>query len=300
VVATNVPINNRFTIHTKEAAYRTYVIGMQVPHGLMQPMLMWDTQDPYHYIRLETDSNKKEDLLIIGGEDHRVGQDQHPEENYRNLERWANETLKLHYPVTHRWSGQIVEPVDGLAFIGYNPSDRRNIFIATGDSGHGLTHGTIAGILLTDLILGKQNEWATLYNPRRKTWKEIGTYLKENINTSIQYSDWLSSGDVSSTKEIKPREGAIMSQGISRIAVYKDSDGDLHMFSATCPHLGGIVRWNTVEKSWDCPCHGSRFNCYGDVINGPANTGLTAIDSTPEMRRPPIGFQPTQGTTPPP
>lgn len=295
VVATNSPINNRVTIHTKEAAYRTYVIGMKVPHGLMQPMLIWDTEDPYHYIRLELDPNKKDDLLIIGGEDHRTGQDEHPEENYQRLEKWANQVLKLHYPVTHKWSGQILEPVDGLAFIGHNPGDHQNIFIGTGDSGHGMTHGTIAGLLLTDLIVGKQNEWTSLYSPRRKSWNEIGTYFKENLNTSMQYSDWLSHGDVDSTTEIEPREGAIISQGISRYAAYKDSDGDVHVFSATCPHLGGIVRWNSGEKTWDCPCHGSRFNCYGEVINGPAKTGLTPVDADPTMRdKPPVGIQPTR------
>ncbi|MGE3974711.1 MAG: FAD-dependent oxidoreductase [Bdellovibrionales bacterium] len=291
VVATNVPMNNRVIVHTKEAAYRTYIIGMKVPHGMMPPMLIWDASDPYHYVRLQSDPNKKEDILIIGGEDHRVGQKPANESPYKNLKLWAKKVLKIDYPISCQWSGQIVEPTDGLAYVGHNPRDHRNVFIATGDSGHGLTHGTIAGLLLKDLICGKTNEWAKLYDPRRKNWKELGSYLKENINTAAQYGDWLAGG-IDSVKNIKPREGGIITQGLSKVAVYKDSDGETHTFSATCPHLGGVVRWNTVEKTWDCPCHGSRFNCYGEVINGPANVGLSEavlpLPQQPPPKSPPM------------
>jgi Rieske Fe-S protein len=172
-----------------------------------------------------------------------------------------------------------METIDGLAFIGRNPLDRGNVFIATGDSGMGMTHGTIAGLVLTDLITGRANPWADLYDPSRKTLKAAGIYAKETLNTVAQYADWLTGGDVSSTDEIPLDSGALARRGFTKVAVYRDDKGELHEMSATCPHLGCIVHWNQAEKSWDCPCHGSRFTAKGDVINGPANTSLVVVGS---------------------
>ena len=167
-----------------------------------------------------------------------------------------------------------MEPEDGLPFIGRNPLDRARVFIATGDSGMGMTNGTVAGILLADLILERPNEWATLYDPARKTLGSLGEFLHENLNTGKQYLDLVTPGDVSGVAEILPGQGAIIRQGLSKIAVYKDESGATHCRSAICPHLGGVVRWNAEAKSWDCPCHGSRFDIGGAVLNGPSPSGL--------------------------
>jgi Rieske Fe-S protein len=172
-----------------------------------------------------------------------------------------------------------METIDGLAFIGPNPLDRPNVFIVTGDSGMGMTHGTIAGILLTDLILGRENPWATLYDPSRKTLGALGRFVKENLNVARQYGGWLTGGDVDSPAQIKPGEGAVIRRGLTKIAVYRDEQGASHEHSAVCPHLGGIVHWNDAEKTWDCPCHGSRFDRLGGVLNGPANRALGGVDS---------------------
>jgi Rieske Fe-S protein len=172
----------------------------------------------------------------------------------------------------------VLEPVDGLAFIGRNPSDSSNVFIVTGDSGMGMTHGTIAGILIRDLVLGHVNEWATLYNPARKTLRAAGEFLKESGNMAAQYADWVTGGDVESAEAIARGEGAVVRRGLHKIACYRDETGVLHEKSAVCPHLGCIVRWNSGEKSWDCPCHGSRFDAFGHVINGPASSDLSNID----------------------
>jgi Rieske Fe-S protein len=171
-----------------------------------------------------------------------------------------------------------METNDGLAFIGRNPLDHQNVYIVTGDSGMGMTHGTIAGILLTDLILGQENPWTTLYDPSRKTLRAVDRFVKENLNVAMQYGDWLTGGDVDSAAEIKPGEGAVVRQGLTKKAVYRDEQGVCHERSAICPHLGGIVHWNDAEKTWDCPCHGSRFDRLGGVLDGPANCDLGGAD----------------------
>ena len=145
------------------------------------------------------------------------------------------------------WSGQVMEPVDSLAFIGRNPADADNVFIATGDSGMGMTHGTIAGILLTDLILGQESPWANLYDPARKSLVAVKTFVRENANVAVQYSDKLTPGDVDTPDAIAPGEGAIIRSGLSKLAVYRDEDGTIHSMSAVCVHLGCIVTWNPVE-----------------------------------------------------
>jgi Rieske Fe-S protein len=180
--------------------------------------------------------------------------------------------------IEFRWSGEVMEPVDGLAFIGRNPMDEPNVFIATGDSGNGMTHGTIAGALITDLIMGRDNEWATLYEPTRKTLRALPEFAKENINVAEQFTDWVTPGEVDSADEIAPGEGAIVRRGLTKVAVYKDKNGTAHERSAVCRHLGCIVAWNSLEKTWDCPCHGSRYDANGKVIMGPANSDLERVE----------------------
>jgi Rieske Fe-S protein len=175
------------------------------------------------------------------------------------------------------WSGQVIEPVDGLAFIGPDPGGEENVFIVTGDSGNGLTHGTIAGDLIARLIGGREDPWHGLYDPRRKPLLALGTWLAENANVAAQYGDWAAPGSV---RPLAPLEGTVVRQGVHRLAVSRGIDGELYAFSALCPHLGCSVRWNRQERTWDCPCHGSRFDPVdGRVINGPAARGLDAIDA---------------------
>jgi glycine/D-amino acid oxidase-like deaminating enzyme/nitrite reductase/ring-hydroxylating ferredoxin subunit len=288
VVATNTPVNDRVAIHTKQAPYLTYVIAAPVPRGSVTKALYWDTADPYHYVRLQTLdglprdaaylATEPSDLLIVGGEDHKTGQADDHDERSRRLEAWARLRFPRMGQVAYRWSGQVMEPVDGLAFIGPNPGDEPHVYIATGDSGMGMTHGTIAGILLTDLILGRTNPWATLYDPARKTLRSAGEFTRQNLNVAMQYGAWLKPGDVASVTEILPDQGAVISRGLHKVAVYRDTANALHQMSATCPHLGCVVAWNDMEKTWDCPCHGSRFNACGKVINGPANKGLAPAE----------------------
>src|SRR5436305_6630333 len=273
VVATNTPINDRFAIHTKQGPYITYVIGARIPRGSVTRALLWDTPDPYHYIRIEsvtakikeTGETEEYDLLIVGGEDHKTGQKDDAGRRFSALERWTRTRFPMIEKIEFQWSGQVMEPVDALAFIGRNPLDEENVFIATGDSGNGMTTGTIAGILLTDLIMGRENEWATLYEPTRKTLRALPEFARENLNVAAQYADLATAGDVDSPDEIKPGQGAIIRRGSKKVAVYRDDAGAIFERSAVCVHLGCIVDWNSKEKTWYCPCHGSRYTAGGKV-----------------------------------
>lgn len=285
VVATNTPVNDWIIIHTKQAPYRSFVIGARVPRGSIPRGLYWDTPDPYHYIRLQdaetgsTDRNEYE-ILIVGGEDHKTGQADDAEERFRRLEEWTRERFPMVETIEYKWSGQVMEPVDYMGLIGKNPGTDEHIYVATGDSGNGMTHGTIAGILLTDLILGRRNNWSKLYDPARITFRATPEFAKENLNVAMRYSDWFKDG--SDTESIPRGSGAVIKRGKKRIAAYRDDDGVLHQCSAVCTHLYCIVNWNSGEKSWDCPCHGSRFDAYGKVMNGPAIAALHPVDPEPE------------------
>ncbi len=279
IVATNTPINDRFIMHTKQAPYRTYVIAACIPQGAIPKGLYWDTLDPYHYVRIQKHlSDPHHNWILIGGEDHKTGQEEAVLQKYDLLEQWARERFPMMGQIDYRWSGQIMEPVDSLAFIGRNPRDE-NVYIATGDSGNGLTHGTIAGMLLTDLILGKDNPWTELYDPSRKTLSATTEFAKENFNVATQYVEWIMPGQINSIDQIASGTGAIIREGLKKLAVYRDEQGDIHCYSAICPHLGCIVAWNSAETSWDCPCHGSRFDVNGKILNGPAISSLTRCQS---------------------
>jgi len=288
VVATNSPVNDTVAIHTKQAPYRTFVVGGRVARGSVPQILLWDTPDPYHYVRLqrvEAEAGEAEggyDVLIVGGEDHKTGQADDAEERFRCLEEWTRERFPQVQSFEFRWSGQVMEPADGLAFIGRNPLDSDNVYIATGDSGHGMTHGTIAGMLLTDLIAGRENAWAELYDPSRKplSTSAIKDFAQENLNVAAQYTDLVTPGEVSDASEIKAGEGAIIRRGVTKIACHRDESGALHERSAICAHLGCVVRWNSTEKTWDCPCHGSRYQTDGHVVNGPAIKGLAEAEKS--------------------
>jgi len=282
VIATNSPFNDLVAIHTKQAPYHTYAIGARVQPGAITPALYWDTDDPYHYVRLHRTSNAElggdngdpVDILIVGGEDHKAGQAQDAEARFGSLEAWMRKRFSSTGIVEFRWSGQVMETVDGLAYIGRNPLDSDNVYVVTGDSGMGMTHGTIGGMLLTDLILDRDNPWTELYDPARVRTGAAVEWVKENINVALQYKDWLTRGDVASIDQIRPNNGAIVVEAGRKIAVYRDERGTVHRRSAVCPHLGCIVAWNPAASSWDCPCHGSRFDKFGGVFNGPSPRDL--------------------------
>ena len=284
VVATNTPVNDWVAMHTVQWPYRSYVIAAKIPKGKIPYALFWDTGDqnsrwiskPYHYVRLE-EFNDQYDMLISGGEDHRTGQadDENikEEDRYTNLEEWTRKYFPAIEKTEFKWSGQVIEPVDALAYIGKNPGDD-NIYIITGHSGNGMTHGTLGGMIIKDIITGNENPWINMYSPSRITLKTTGDYLHEVGNMVAQYADWFTPGDIKQAGELMPGQGAVISSGIKKTALYRDEENILHSHTAVCPHLGAILQWNADEKTFDCPAHGSRFTREGKVINGPASSDL--------------------------
>ncbi|MBK9401160.1 MAG: FAD-dependent oxidoreductase [Bacteroidetes bacterium] len=287
VVATNTPVNDWVAMHTKQWPYRTYVIAFRIPKDKIPYALWWDTGDqkskwiskPYHYVRLEK-YNEDYDLLISGGEDHRTGQADDEfikeEDRYLLLEKWTRKHFPLIQNIEFKWSGQVMEPVDSLAYIGKNPGDE-NIYIITGDSGNGMTHGTLGGIIIKDIITGINNPWTKMYSPSRITLNTTGDYLHEVANMVSQYGDWFTQDEIKEAEELKAGEGAVISSGMTKKAVYRDENNMVHACTAVCPHLGAILQWNADEKTFDCPMHGSRFTREGKVINGPASSDLKIL-----------------------
>ncbi len=289
VLATNVPIAGPLITHTKQWPYRTYAIAAKIPKGSLGFALWWDTGDqdvpwvqkPYHYVRLE-EGEADFDYLIVGGEDHKTGQEDREEisaeERYSRLTRWA----KKHFPaitgIETQWSGQVINTVDGCGFIGKNPKSETT-YVITGDSGNGITNAAIGAMLITDLIQGKENKWTEVFDPSRHAGTHaLGDYLKEAGNMIRQYADWFTPGDQKSLEKLEPGEGLVLREGLKKTAIYRDEEGNLHACTAVCPHLGAIVQWNTDEKTFDCPAHGSRFTPFGTVINGPSNGDLGEKD----------------------
>jgi glycine/D-amino acid oxidase-like deaminating enzyme/nitrite reductase/ring-hydroxylating ferredoxin subunit len=276
VCASNAPVIDRVTLHTKQFPYVSYAVGLEVPRGAVPTALYWDTADPYHYMRLRAAEGDGPDELIVGGEDHKSGQDT-PGDRFERLAIWARQRVPQCDRILHSWSGMVFETLDGLAYIGHNPGDSPNVYVATGDSGMGMTHGTIAGMLISDLIMGRDNPWTELYEPSRKPLRGVKGFAAENLNVATRYLEWVTTGDVSGPDQVPTGTGAVIRRGLHKVAIYRDDKGELHECSAACPHLGGVVHWNPAMRTWDCPLHGSRFDALGQVLDGPAIGGLAPV-----------------------
>ncbi|MGI8611577.1 MAG: FAD-dependent oxidoreductase [Sphingomicrobium sp.] len=268
--ATNSPVNDKVTIHTKQVPARTYVIAGPVPKGSVPDLLIWDTLEAYHYVRLQPLS-ESEDLLIVGGEDHRTGTANDMDQRFAHLEAWTRECFGSFGEVRYRWSGQVMEPVDFMPYSGRNPGNR-NIYVHTGDSGQGMTNGVAGAINFAALMFEQKAHFAALFDPARKPVSRttLGEFISGRAEDVANLSEYLTGGDIGSVEELKPGEGAIIRRGASKIAAFRQDDGTVIERSAVCTHVGCIVHWNGLEKCWDCPCHGSQFQTDGQVISGPA------------------------------
>jgi glycine/D-amino acid oxidase-like deaminating enzyme/nitrite reductase/ring-hydroxylating ferredoxin subunit len=276
LVTAHVPVFNLLLLHTKIAAYRTYAVAARVAR-LPPPGLYWDTADPYHYTRRYED--ERGPLLIVGGEDHKTGQCDDTEEPFARLRKYVTERFGAE-EFTHRWSGQIIEPADGLPYIGRN-SASDNVYVATGFSGNGMTFGTLAGIMLADAAQAAANPWSDLYQATRmKVLGAVKDMLVENVDFPVHLiGDRLAVPD-RAPEDLAPGEGDVVMVGGRKLAVYCDERGTLHGLSPVCTHMGCHVGWNSAEKSWDCPCHGGRFDALGQVLNGPPLQPLAALPMT--------------------
>lgn len=276
VLATNNPlvgfagITSATMFQTKISLYSSYVLGAHIASGALPMAMFFDTKDPYDYMRV--DRHDEFDYLIFGGEDQKTGTGTDPEQCYANL----LVRLRRIFPdakIAHRWSGQVIETNDGLPFIGEN-AERQ--FIATGYSGNGMTFGTVAAMMARDWATGAKNPWTDLFSPERKIKPgSVWDYLRENKDYPYYWlKDRLGRAEADSVRELECNHGMIVKSKHGKVAAYRDSLGKVHKRSAVCPHMGCIVRWNDAERTWDCPCHGSRFQPTGEVIAGPAEDPL--------------------------
>jgi glycine/D-amino acid oxidase-like deaminating enzyme/nitrite reductase/ring-hydroxylating ferredoxin subunit len=286
VFATNSPVNNKVTIHPKQVPYRTYVIAGRAPADAVPDALVWDTwqtrgsDEFYHYVRLQP-LGHGEVLLIAGGEDHRSGEADDMEARFKRLEDWTRERWPGLGEVEFRWSGQVLETIDFMPFSGRNPGSD-NVYLHTGDSGIGIVNGVAGALTIAPLILGQESRFAALLDPGRKSITSIPTlreYASGQAGVIANYTEYVRGGDVGSVDALKPGEGAVVREGLNKVAAFRRDDGTLVRRSAVCTHMGCIVQWNPFERCWDCPCHGSQFAAEGDVLNGPATASLERVEN---------------------
>jgi Rieske Fe-S protein len=271
--ATHSPKGVRF-VHTLMGVYREYAIAVKLNAGSYPEGIFWAMSKPHqHSIRSYTGRNGENYLLVLG-EPHKVGHKKENEICFRNLETYIRARFDVK-SVDYRWSAQNYRSADGLPYIGA-VNDKADVYIATGFATDGLTYGTLAAIIISDLIQGNENPWSKLYDPRRHNpLKSARRFIKENVHVFMDYmKDMPYRAEAKSVSDIRPGEGETVVIKGEKFAVYRDEAGALHQVSAVCTHMKCIVNWNEEAKSWDCPCHGSRFTVDGQVIEGPAITNL--------------------------
>lgn len=257
-------------VQTEIAPYMSYVMAVELEHPIPEA-LFYDLKDPYTYIRTYKLNNKQ--LAIIGGFDHKTGQAKDETDHFRMLEQHIRERFAVK-EIKYKWAAEVFTPADSLPYIGKSPH-ADNIYIATGYSGDGLIFGTIAGMMLADLSTNSPNAWQDLFKPSRIKPIAAGKeFIKENVNVAKRFVKDHFSSDVDDVEEIGINEGAIVNINGDKFAVYRDEEGQAHYLSPICTHLKCVVQWNNDHKSWDCPCHGSRFKATGEVMSGPAMKGL--------------------------
>lgn len=284
VLATHLPFLDRGLFFAKCHPEREYVLGIALREPVPRGMYI-SVEQPTRSVRQHPFDGG--DLLILGGESHKTGQDDDPERRYAALEEFARERFAVS-SVDYRWSTQDHMPVDQLPYIGRLRRGSDRLFVATGFRKWGMTNGTVAGIVISDQILGRSNPWTELFDPNRvKPAASAKEFVKENLNVAKRFvTDRIAARASLPLDELAPGDGQVMSVDGEQVAVSRDAGGALHVLSPRCTHLGCIVQWNPAETTWDCPCHGSRFTQDGAVVDGPAVTGLPAVDSQ-SLRGPP-------------
>ena len=272
VMATHSP-KGIYAVHTAMESYREYVLAVQLKGELPPAGIYWHVQSgPQYSIRPYREGDQA--YLLVLGQPYKVGTKTNHEELLAQLEAY----LRAHFDVAsiqYIWAAQNYKPADNLPYIGTSPLEKRT-YIATGFSADGLTYGTLAGMIVSDAILGKENPWAKLYDPTRFTpLASAKKFAKENMTVAGHLlKDYLFYGEADEMAEIKNGEGKTIKLDGDHLAAYRDEEGRLHIVSGICTHMGCVVHWNDGEKSWDCPCHGSRFSVDGKVLEGPAYTDL--------------------------
>jgi glycine/D-amino acid oxidase-like deaminating enzyme/nitrite reductase/ring-hydroxylating ferredoxin subunit len=275
IVTTNLPILDQGLFFAKSYPKRSYIVAASIDPAKAPDGMFISVGE--HYRSLRTTPYKDGVLLMIGGESHKTGTVTQTEDRYLRLEDYG----RTHFGIDtfeYRWSTQDMVSFDNLPYIGRLTPANNHIYVATGFSLWGMTKSTLSAMILSDLILGRSNLWADLYDATRPTPFLSETSIQENLDVGKHWiGDRLKGLDDSSFAEVSKGEGKLLTIDGNQIAAYRDKNGSIHAVSAVCPHLGCIVEWNSAEKSWDCPCHGSRFSCDGEILHAPAVNELEQI-----------------------
>lgn len=280
ILATHIPLGIH-SVQTLAAPYRSYVVAVKLNQGIYPEAYIWHEEEEHHAITTHATQGNVPDILMVAGRHHKTGQadEQNYKANFEKLEAFLRKKYDV-ASVEYTWSSQHYRSGDFVPYIGLTDNGWKNTYIATGYYADGLTYGTVAGILLSDMILEKENPWLKAFDSTRSnTLSSIGQFLKENINVAGQYlKDLPGKAQASHFSDVQPGEGKTVSVNGEKYACYRDETNKLHVVSAVCTHMKCIVNWNNAEKTWDCPCHGSRFMTDGSVIEGPAISNLPAVE----------------------
>lgn len=276
IYATHIPPGINL-LHFRNAPYRSYALAVQLSEEKYPDGLAYDLYEPYHYYRTQEIDGKR--YLIVGGEDHKTGHQENTEVCFKNLEAHARRHFKIEN-IASRWSSQYFESSDGLAYIGHLPGNPAGVYVATGYGGNGITYSHIAAITLTDMILKGKSEFEELFKPSRvKPVAGFANFVTENADVVAEFiGKRLKIQSLDGLSDLANNEARVVNYEGKKMAAYKNENGEMHVLNPVCTHAKCIVAWNASEKSWDCPCHGARYDVDGAVLTGPARQGLEKIE----------------------
>ena len=275
VYATHIPPGVNI-LHFRNAPYRTYAMACVLEDDNYPDSVVYDMYDPYHYYRTQEINGQK--YLIAGGNDHKTAEEPNTEQCFVELEAYLREHFSIK-EVAFKWSSQFFEPVDGLPYIGHLPGNPSNVFVATGYGGNGITFSQVAALLLTDIILGNENEYEKLFSPSRvEPVAGFSNFMKDAADVVGHLIAAPFNGEkINEIVEVAPGEGKVIVYEGRKLALYNDENGKLHPLNPACTHIKCMVAFNNTEKVWECPCHGSRFSIEGEMYTGPARKDLEKI-----------------------
>jgi glycine/D-amino acid oxidase-like deaminating enzyme/nitrite reductase/ring-hydroxylating ferredoxin subunit len=278
IYATHVPPGVNL-LHFRNAPYRSYAMAVKLKDGNYPDGLAYDMYNPYHYYRTQEVDGEK--YLVAGGEDHKTAHEENTEACFTRLESYLMKYFAVE-KVSFKWSSQYFEPTDGLPYIGHLPGNPKNVFVATGFGGNGITYSHVAAKVLTDLIVAGKSEYEKLYDPNRiKPVAGFTNFVKEAADVVGKFiGDRFNKEKIKELADIARGEAKLVKYEGHSIALYKDENGNVHAVNPACTHINCMVGWNTAEKTWDCPCHGSRFDADGVMLTAPARKDLERIDLT--------------------
>ena len=277
VLATHTPIGIK-PIQQFTACYRSYVVAARTTDNHYPEGHFWDLDHPHHATCTHAVNSQHPNLLLVAGSHHKTGQDSNAVAHFKNLEKFLKKNFSIE-EIAYQWSAQHFHAADNVPYIGTAYHNSKNIYMATGYFADGLVYGTLAGMIIADIILGKNNPFTQVYNANRSDlFTSIPFLFKENSNAFLQYLKDYPFVKENNFDNIKSGEGTIVELEREKFAVSRDANNQLHAVSAVCTHMKGIVQWNNAEKTWDCPCHGSRFSAMGEVLEGPATRNLQIKD----------------------